>query len=303
VRQGRIQGINGSAALRRLINYSMINRNRTVVGVLLVACFSYAARAENPKVFTYTVGPHAIISVETQYGAVSVRPGNSDQVIVTAFQKSNDVEVDQQQTGNRIAIASHLLRGPDQQSGRIDYQLQVPPDATLNLRSSSGPLSVEHLLGDLTLEGSDAVVNVNSIESAHIHVWTMRGPVSLTDVRNGHVEVSSISGDIRLKAVTGPVVQASSAHGRIFYEGNFGESGEYKLVTHTGDIEALVPTDVSASFRAHSLLGRVQHDFPLQPKHSRFHEEVGRSFIGNSGQASSEVVLRSFSGRIRLKQR
>jgi hypothetical protein len=57
------------------------------------------------------------------------------------------------------------------------------------------------------------------------------------------------------------------------------------------------------TFKAHSVLGRVQHDFPLKPRHSRFPEEVGRSFFGTTGQASSEVVLRSFSGRIRLKQR
>jgi hypothetical protein len=46
----------------------------------------------------------------------------------------------------------------------------------------------------------------------------------------------------------------------------------------------------------------VQHDFPLQPKHSRF-PETGSSFVGTTGKAASEVVLRSFSGRIRLKQR
>ena len=64
-----------------------------------------------------------------------------------------------------------------------------------------------------------------------------------------------------------------------------------------------MPAEVSADFRAHSVLGRVQHDFPLQPKHSRFSEEVGRSFVGTTGKAASEVVLRSFSGKIRLKQR
>jgi hypothetical protein len=30
--------------------------------------------------------------------------------------------------------------------------------------------------------------------------------------------------------------------------------------------------------------------------------ELGRSFFGSAGKAASEVVLRSFSGRIRLKQ-
>jgi DUF4097 and DUF4098 domain-containing protein YvlB len=213
------------------------------------------------------------------------------------------VEVDQQQNGNRIGIASHLLRGTDQPTGQVDYELLVPPDATINLRSSSGPLSVEHLRGDLTLEGADAVVNVRNVENGHVHVWTMRGPVTLTDVRNGHIEINSISGDVHLKSVTGTLVQATSSRGKIFYDGDFGSAGDYKFTTHSGDIEALVPADVSAGFRAHSLLGRVQHDFPLQPKHSRFSEEVGRSFVGTSGQAASEVVLRSFSGKIRLKQR
>jgi DUF4097 and DUF4098 domain-containing protein YvlB len=162
---------------------------------------------------------------------------------------------------------------------------------------------VERLQGDLTLEGTDAVINISDIENGHVHVRTMRGPVTLTDVRNGHVEIDSIGGDIHLDAVTGPLVQARSGSGKIFYDGDFGSDGDYKFTTHTGDIEALVPANVSAAFRAHSVLGRVRHDFPLQPKHSRFREEAGRSFIGTSGQAASEVLLRSFSGKIRLKQR
>jgi DUF4097 and DUF4098 domain-containing protein YvlB len=131
----------------------------------------------------------------------------------------------------------------------------------------------------------------------------MRGPITLTDVRNGHIDLASISGDVNLKSVTGPVVQVSSGSGKIFYDGDFGSQGDYKFTTHTGDIEALVPPDVSADFRAHSVLGRVQHDFPLQSQHSRFAVEAGRSFIGTMGKAASEVVLRSFSGKIRLKQR
>jgi DUF4097 and DUF4098 domain-containing protein YvlB len=103
----------------------------------------------------------------------------------------------------------------------------------------------------------------------------MRGPITLIDVRNGHVEIASISGDIHLKSVTGPLVQVSSGRGTIFYDGDFGSGGDYRFTTHNGDIEALVPADVSAGFRAHSVLGRVQHDFPLKPRHSRFHRGSG----------------------------
>ena len=282
----------------------MVSLQQTaVVTVVLATCLASAALAETRKEYRFTVGPNANVSVDTQYGAISVRPGSSGQVVVMATLMSDKVEVDQQQTGNRIEIASHLLPGSSQDTGQVDYELLIPPDATLSLHSSTGPLSAEHLQGDLTLEGPDAMVNVRSCENGHVHVRTMRGPITLTDVRNGHVEIESISGDVRLKSVTGPLVQATSGSGKIFYDGDFGSSGDYKFTTHTGDIEALVPTDVSADFKAHSVLGRVQHDFPLQSLHSRFPVEVGRSFFGTVGKAASEVVLRTFSGRIRLKQR
>ena len=275
----------------------------TVVTLVLATCLASAAFAESKKEYRFTVGPNAIISVDTQYGAISVKPGSGNQVVVTATLKSENVEVDQQQNGNRIEIASHLLQGANEQAGQVDYELLIPPDATLNLHSSSGPLSAERLQGDLTLEGTDAVVNVRNVQNCHVHVRTMSGPITLADITNGHVEIASISGDVHMKSVTGSLVQVVSGRGKIFYDGNFGSGGDYKFTTHTGDIEALVPADVSADFRAHSVLGRVQHDFPLQPKHSRFPVEAGRSFLGTSGKASSEVVLRSFSGKIRLKQR
>jgi len=278
-------------------------RRTTVVTLVLTTCLASAALAESKKEYRFTVGPKANISVDTQYGAISVRPGAGNAVVVTATIKSNNVEVDQHQSGNRIEIASHLLQGANEQTGQVDYELTIPSDAEVNLRSSTGPLSAERLQGDLTLEGTDAVVNVRNVEDGHVHVRTMRGPITLTDVRNGHVEVASISGEVHLKSVTGPLVQVSSGSGRIFYDGDFGSGGDYRFTTHTGDIEALVPADVSADFRAHSVLGRVHHDFPLKPQHSRFPAEAERSFFGTTGQAASKVVLRSFSGKIRLKQR
>jgi len=275
----------------------------TVVTLVLATYLSAAAFAESKKEYRFTVGPNANVSVDTQYGAISVRPGSVNQVVVTATIKSASVEVDQQQSGNRIEIASHLLQGADQQNGQVDYEVLIPPDATLNLHSSTGPLSAERLQGDLTLEGTDAVVNVRNVANGHVHVRTMRGPITLTDVRNGHVEIASISGDVHLKSVSGPLVQANSGSGKIFYDGDFSSGGDYRFTTHTGDIEALAPSEVSADFSAHSVLGRVQNDFKLQPKHSRFSVEEGRSFFGTVGKAASKVVLRSFSGRIRLKQR
>ena len=294
-------------ASRFTADQAPINRTIEYVAVATIVLATYLSSASPAfaaiKEYSYTVGAHANISVDTQYGAISVRPGNDNQVVVTATFKSDNVEVDQQQNGNRIEIASHQVRGTDQKTSQVDYELTVPADATVNLRSSNGPLSVERMRGDVTLEGAEAIVSVRDVDNCHVHVRTMRGPMTLINVKNGHVELATISGEIHLSSVTGPLVQANSGSGKISYDGDFGSGGDYRFTTHTGDIEALVPVDVSADFRAHSVMGRVHHDFPLKPRHSRFSEEVGRSFIGSTGQASSEVVLRSFSGKIRLKQR
>jgi hypothetical protein len=286
-------------------------QHAAVVTVVLASCLSSMSSAafaqskltQSRKEYRFTVGPGASVSVDTQYGAISVKPGTGNEVVVTATRWSDSVEVDQQQHGNRVEIASHLLQGANPKTGQVDYELLIPVDATLNLHSSTGPLTAERLQGDLTLEGADAAVNVHNFQNGHVHVRTMRGPIALLDVSNAHVDISSIAGTVHLKSVAGPEVQVTTSSGKIFYDGDFSSNGDYRFSTHNGDIEAFAPANVSADFRAHSLLGRVQHDFPLEPRHSRFPEEVGRSFVGTTGQAASEVVLRSFRGRIRLKRR
>ena len=279
-------------------------QHTAIVGLVVAACLASTATAETRKEYRFAVGPKANITVDTQYGAISVKPGSANQVVVVAVIQSDKAEVDNSQMGNRIEIESHLLQGASEQNGRVDYELTVPADATLNLSSSTGPISAERLQGDLTLEGASAPVEVHSVSRGHVHVKTMNGNITLSDVRNGHVEINSISGDVHLNSVTGPLVQVHSGSGKIYYDGDFGSGGDYDFSTHTGDIEAMIAADASADFSAHSVKGHVQSDVPLKPKeHNRFPVEVGRSFFGTVGKAASEVVLKSFSGKIRLKQR
>jgi DUF4097 and DUF4098 domain-containing protein YvlB len=276
----------------------------TIAGLVVATCLVSGAIAETRKELHFTVGPKANIVVDNEFGAITVKPGTSNQVSVVAIIHSDKVEVDSSHEGDRLEIESHLLKGGDAQSGRVDYELTVPPNVPLNLRSSTGPLSVEKMQSDLSLEGADAEVNVRNVSHCHVHVKTMRGNVTLTDVRDGHIEITSISGDVHLNSVSGPRVQVESGTGKVFYDGNFGSSGTYAFTTHTGDIEALIAPDASADFSARSMQGFVKSDVPLRPKdHNRFPTELGRSFFGTIGKAASEVVLKSISGTIRLKQR
>jgi DUF4097 and DUF4098 domain-containing protein YvlB len=273
-----------------------------VAGAMLVGTLA----AETHKEFRFNVGPKAGVSVNNPFGSVSVKPASGNVVVVNATLSSDKVEIDNNVIGNRVELDSHLLPGADAQSGRVDYEILVPADASLTLHSSSGALRAEKLHGDLTMEGAGATVEAREISNAHLHVKTLNGPVTLTKVQEGHTEVDSLSGSVTLNDVSGPLVQVISTSGGISYTGDFGDHGEYRLTSHSGDIEAIVPENTSADVSARSVRGEVHDDIHLQPKpHTTWMPKEGSAFWGTMGRAavSSTVVLRSFSGKIHLRKR
>ena len=289
-------GLQGDVGMSRIRGVAKL----TVVGIALT---STLAAAQSRKQYRFNVGPRAAVAVANQYGPISVKPGPANQVSVSAFFRSDKVEVEQSQTGNRITLASHLVPGATAEAGRVDYEVIVPSDASVVLHSNDGILHAEGLRGDVILEGTNPTVDVRDISDAHVHARTLSGPVTLTNIRGGHVEITSVSGDVTLQAVTGPQVQVNSTSGRIRYDGDFGSYGEYYLASHSGDIEASAPSDASIDVTARSVRGKVENDFPLQPKHTPFVVKAGSAFAGTMNKAASSVKLFSFSGKIHLKKR
>lgn len=278
----------------------------TAIMITATAIMPGTLAAQSRKELHFTVSAHAGISVINPYGSISVKPSPGNTVALIAVLHSDKVEVDSNQSGNRVDVQSHLFSGADTESGRVDYEVLVPADASVTLRSSTGSLHAEKLHGDVSLEGPGATVDVRDISDAHVHVKTMNGAVNLDNIRNGHVEVDSLSGEITLNSVNGSLVQVVSTSGRINYNGDFGNSGEYRLTSFSGDINATIPEWTSADVNARSMRGEVHDDIPLEPKsHTTIALEKGRTFAGSMGRVavSSSVVLRSFSGKIHLRKR
>src|ERR1700675_4555096 len=173
--------------------------------------------AQVKKEYHFLVGPKSGVSIMNPYGSISVKPSLTNTVVVNAILHSDKVEVDNSQNGNRVDIQSHLLAGADAESGRVDYEVLVPADASITLHSSTGSLRAEKLHGDVSLEGAGADVDVRDISDAHVHVKTMNGAVNLDNIKNGHVEVDSLSGEVTLNGVNGSLVQVGSNTGKINY--------------------------------------------------------------------------------------
>ncbi len=273
-----------------------------MVVVLAMSMIAVAAD-QAKKEFKYAVGPQATLTINNEYGPVTVKPSNGNQILVTAILHSDKVEIYQNQNGDRVELRSHLLNGATPESGTVEYEVIAPVETRLSVHSTNGPLRAEQLRGELSFEGDTSPIEVHDVVTPHMHVNTLNGAITLTNVI-GHVEISSVGGDVTLNSVTGPLVSVSSTNGKIHYNGDFGVGGEYKLISHTGEIVATVPPDASLDVNAYSAKGDVENDFPLSPKsHMSFLPKGGRALFGTAGKATSTVFLRTFSGKIRLKKR
>lgn len=279
---------------RSIRNWAVWLTGATVVATVISV-------AETHKDFHYALSPGSSVYVTNQNGTITVHAASGRQVQVSAVQKSDKVEIDAKQTGNRVTLRTHMLQKVSGDDARVDYDIALPPDAGLNIDSESGAVKIENLQGNITVDSDAGDVTIANVSNGTIQVQTVNAGITLNNVKNSRVSLTTTGGAVKLTAVTGPKVSAETTNGAISYEGDFAGGGAYTLTNHSGDIDVRVPADASLDLTARSVKGSVTNDFPFQkPQHTTFQLTEGRSFAGTSNSGASSVELRSFSGKIRV---
>jgi DUF4097 and DUF4098 domain-containing protein YvlB len=274
--------------------------NHSRLSTLVVVVFpvlSLLASAQNKKEFSYTVGSHAVISITNNYGPITIKPSRNSQVVITTVSYSKAVSFENEQHGNRVELRS---LSPQEGSGLVDYTVLVPSDALVSVRSSTGAIYAQGLGGDLVLQAETATVEVSDVGDAHLHVNTLGGSITLANIRNSHLDIRSVGGDVTLHNVTGSSAEVNSAHGRINYDGNPGPTGEFRLMSHSGDIYVSIPASASVEIRSHSVNGKSDQYPPKRDSVSA--RDPGNLFLKSTTTDASRFVLRSFKGNIRVSR-
>jgi hypothetical protein len=274
-------------------------RKHSRVATVLLAVFSLLsllAVAQEKKEFSCTVGPGAVISITNNYGPITVKPSGSSQVLVETIFHSDTVNLVNEQHGDRIELRAISSR---QGTNLVEYTVLVPAAAFVTLRSSDGTLRAQGLRGDVVLEAASGSVEVTDISDAHLHVKTLSGPITLTDIRSSHLDIHSVRGDVSLHNVTGPSVEVNSGAGRITYDGDPGRVGEYRLTSHTGDLEVSIPANAWVKIKARSIKSQSDPEFPTVSNAPTMGQV---NLMGKPNKIGSRFELRSFSGKIRLKR-
>ena len=274
--------------------------NKPATLIALATVLTTASVAQQRKDFKFNAGPGSSITVVNQRGNISVKAGNGRQVVIAASLSNPQIEVDANQTGNRIDVRTHTLQKTA--DARVDYEITVPADIAVRIDSANGDMRLEGIRGSADISNDAGTVEVRA-GSGSIQVQTVGATINLQDVRQARVQLASASGAISMTNVSGPSVTAKSTSGAITYTGDFAGGGTYGFTNHSADIGVNLPANSSVELTARSIKGSVENDFPFQKKeHTAFAQADGRSLAGTSGTGASSVELRTFSGRIRVKK-
>ena len=275
-----------------------------LAGLTIVAVAQAAETRKDAKIDVASGGSLNIVSGG---GSVTLHSGNGHQVLVSYTVHSDKIEVDQNASSDkqRVGLRTHALPGqkPTADEAKVDYDVTVPAGIAVNVSTTSAPITVDGLSGDIELSSENGQVTVRNVSRSHVRVRSMTAGVNLENVALSRIDIQSTGGAVQLKKVTGQRVSVGTTTGNIEYHGDCSGGGDYLLATHSGAIDVTLPATASVDLTARSTNGSVENEFPLHEKsHNSFVPQQGRSFAGTSNSGSSSVELQSFSGKIRVKK-
>lgn len=252
----------------------------------------------------FKVDSRPVVTIHNPNGAVTVKAWTKSEVMVIAELASEHVNVEAQQNGNRVDVATRQLTdnmSPD--DFRADYQINVPQDAELQIHNDSGAVTVSSVAGNMDVETIAGDVALQDA-AGYLTVATVGGAFECLRCA-GHIEVNSISGSFRLLDTRSYHVHAQTSTGNILFSGEFLPNGSYRLKNYSGVIELRFLAGDSFDLTATSLKGKVNNQAKLAQSAQNFRTpKYGEAAFGTVNQAGhARVELTSFDGTINILKR
>ena len=275
---------------------------------LSAASLTFAANTDQ-QARHFTVKDRPVVILDNIVnGRIEVKSWKNPEVVVTSTAAPGKVAVDIEQVGDRIDInASGLTASSGPHDVEANFQLVVPEQTELQLKTQTGLILVEQVNGDMKLQSVAGDVHLKEV-SGYIIVKTTGGNLICT-LCSGKLEFTSISGGAQVLQPTLNSVNLMTTTGNILYDGDFVRTGLYTMNSGRGLVEVRFSGSDSFDLNAQTYRGTVDNqaaDFLKPDTHSpkSIHSDSFRqSLKGTVGQGLAKVELSSYSGTIRILKR
>ncbi|MFN8008959.1 MAG: DUF4097 family beta strand repeat-containing protein [Terriglobia bacterium] len=220
---------------------------------------------------------------------------------MTASNFTRNVEIDTEQIGSKVRIATHVLdKLATAEKARVDYQILVPEETNLDIRTNMGTLDVENIRGEVGIDVVEATVRVRGV-AGYIQAKSLGSKLTISNA-SGIIQTTTVSGDIMFDHLQSNSLNASSTLGNISYDGDFVSRGKYTFTTNEGAIMIQCAPKASVEWDAKTVKGVIESDLPItSKKHSsspRMNER--QSLLGTLNEGDATVQLSTFSGKIKI---
>jgi DUF4097 and DUF4098 domain-containing protein YvlB len=276
-------------------------------GVLLFPCAFVQAAPQHFERHFAVKGRPVIVLQNVANGRIEVKSSKNSEVIVSATQASNKIGIDTEQADERIDVTATVLdNSAPPNELEANFQLTVPEEAELQLRTQTGLVYVEQVMGDMTLQSVAGDIHLKEV-SGYIVVRTTGGSLVCTQCA-GKLDFNSVSGNAQVLQPGLTNVTLFTMSGNILFDGDFIRTGIYTMKSGKGTVEVHFSGDDSFDLKAQTATGTVdnQAEAYLKPdSHGVRHiaSKFTKGLFGTVGSGLAKVELSSYSGTIRILKR
>jgi Putative adhesin len=276
-------------------------------GLLMLPAVSFAAGQKIEKHFSVKGRPVVMIQ-NVANGRIEVKSWKNSEVVVSASQSSDKIGLDMEQADERIEITANILDPSAQQSDLTEnIQLTVPEETELQIKTQTGLIYVEQVIGDMKLESVAGDVHLKEV-SGYIIVHTTGGSLICTQCGGKFLEFNSISGSAQILQPSLSRVDLRTTTGNILFDGDFIRTGIYTMKSGRGLVEVRFSGSDSFDLNAQTSSGTVDNraEAFLKPDTHGFRRSASKyakGLFGTVGNGLAKVELSSFSGTVRILKR
>ena len=225
-----------------------------------------------PRHFAVSATPTVVIN--NDIGSIHVQSGGTGSDVTIQATKHagfggnvNDVQVSYSQNSAANTITVNVDRTSNTNffnSPSVDFQVTVPNNAALELKTNTGGLDVNGVSGRMSVRSN-----------------------------TGSVEVSD--------GVLSSGSTLSSNTGSITFNGSISQTGSYQFMTNTGSINVTLPASSAFHLDANTDTGSITSDFPgVYVQHPNFTGAIAHSDVGSAPQAT--ITMTTNTGSISLHE-
>ena len=280
-----------------------------VLGAAMVLCQVAPVRAAAQrfeKRFSVKSRP-VVVMQNIANGRIDVKSWKNAEVVIAGTQASNKISVETEQVGERVDVTTTVLDNTAQASDlEANFQITVPEETELQLRTQTGLIYVEQVMGDMTLQSVAGEVHLKEV-SGYIVVRTTNGSLICTQCA-GKLDFNSVSGSAQLLQPALTNVNVFTTSGNILFDGDFIRTGIYTMRSGKGTVEVHFSGNDSFDLNAQTATGTVDNQAVayLKPdSHGVRHmaSKFTKGLFGTVGTGLAKVELSSYSGTIRILKR